>query len=168
MSGGAGGGRRGGTDPEVTSGKAKVTHRWHFGAAGKTLAERQEGWRDKDNLAVFGGWPLRGGSAACTSCGAWQGLRRWVETVSILEPIWTLKKCSALSNTKNGPSYSGDSGGWTPSWWTNTNQESNKSSGSSAGKGMEWCAVSSSNVKSTIFEDRKLPFFCFRSKKDRM
>jgi hypothetical protein len=26
----------------------------------------------------------------------------------------------------------------------------------------------SSNVKSTIFQDRKLPFCCFRSKKDRM
>ena len=28
--------------------------------------------------------------------------------------------------------------------------------------------VAASNVKSTIFQDRKLPFCCFRSKKDRM
>jgi hypothetical protein len=28
--------------------------------------------------------------------------------------------------------------------------------------------VRTSNVKSTIFQDRKLPFCCFHSKKDRM
>ncbi len=52
MLGGAGGGRRDGADLEVISGQAKVTRRRHFGAAGKTLAERQEGWRETDN----GGW----------------------------------------------------------------------------------------------------------------
>jgi hypothetical protein len=28
--------------------------------------------------------------------------------------------------------------------------------------------LGASNIKSTIFQDRKLPFCCFRSKKDRM
>jgi hypothetical protein len=76
MSGGAGGGRRGGGELEVGSGQANVTRRRRFGAAGEVLAERQEGWRDTDPLAAFGGRSLRGGSAACTSRGAWQGLRR--------------------------------------------------------------------------------------------
>ncbi len=72
MSGGAGGGRGGGDDPEVTSGQAKVTR---FGAAGETLAERQDGWRETNNglwrttddLMAVGGRPLRGGSAAWAS-----------------------------------------------------------------------------------------------------
>ena len=75
MSGGAGGGRRGGGDLEVGSGQANVTRRRRFGAVGEVLV----GWRDTDPLAasaLFGGRPLRGGSAACTSRGAWQGLRR--------------------------------------------------------------------------------------------
>jgi hypothetical protein len=115
MSGVAGGGRWGGGEPEVTSGQAKETWRRHFGAEGKTLAERQEGWRETDPLAAFGRRPLRGGSASCTSCGAWQGLRRCVETILTLEPIWILKKCRDLSTTRNGPSYSGESGGWVAS-----------------------------------------------------
>jgi hypothetical protein len=101
MSGGAGGRRRGGTDPDpvVTSGQAKVTRRRLFGAAGETLAERQHGWRDTDNrwrttdgLMAVGGQPLQGGSAACASSVAWQGLRRCVEIVSILDPTCNLKK----------------------------------------------------------------------------
>ena len=76
MSGGAVGGRGGGGEPEVTSGSAKETRRRPLGGEDKTLAERQEGWRDTDPLAAFGGRSLRGGSAACTSRGAWQGLRR--------------------------------------------------------------------------------------------
>jgi hypothetical protein len=112
MSGGAGGGRRGGGGTEEARGQAKVTRRRCFGAAGSTLAERQVGWRDNDNLAAaaFGGRPLRSGSAACTSCGAWQGLSRCVETVSTLVPIWSLKKWRDLSRTRNGPSYNSSLG----------------------------------------------------------
>jgi hypothetical protein len=44
MSGGAGGGRRGGGEPEVTSGRANVTRRRCFGVDGETLAEKQERW----------------------------------------------------------------------------------------------------------------------------
>jgi hypothetical protein len=84
MSGGPGGGRWGGGEPEVTSGQANVTPWRRFGDDGETLAEKQEGWRATDNggwrttedLVAFGGRPLRGGSAACASCGAWQGFRR--------------------------------------------------------------------------------------------
>jgi hypothetical protein len=49
MSGGPGGLRLGRGDLEVTKGQANVTRRRRFGAAGKALAERQEGWRDSDN-----------------------------------------------------------------------------------------------------------------------
>ena len=55
LSGGAGGGRRGGGKLAVGSGQANVTRRRRFGAAGEVLVERQEGWRDTDNLAAFGG-----------------------------------------------------------------------------------------------------------------
>ncbi len=75
MSGGAGGGRGGDGEPEVTSGQANVTRQRCFGADGETLAEKQECWREPDNggwrstggLTAFGGRPLRGGSAACAS-----------------------------------------------------------------------------------------------------
>ena len=102
MSGGAGGGRWAG-GPAVTSGEAKETRR-RPGTGGETLSERHDGWRETDPLAAFGGRPLRGGSAASTSCGAWLGLRRCVETTSTLDPFWILKKCKDLSTTKNGPS----------------------------------------------------------------
>jgi hypothetical protein len=100
MLGGTGGRRRGGTnpDPVVTSGQAKVTRRRLFGAAGETLAERQDGWCDTDNrwsttdgLTAVGGQPLQGGSAACASSGVWQGLWRCFEIVSILDPTCNLK-----------------------------------------------------------------------------
>jgi hypothetical protein len=47
-----------------------------------------------------------------------------------------LEKCSDLSATRKGPSYSGNSSGWAPSWWTNTNRDSKKHSGNSSGSGV--------------------------------
>ena len=57
MLGGAGGGcwDDGGGDLEVTSGQAKEKQRGRFGAEGKTLAGRQDCWRETDPLAAFGG-----------------------------------------------------------------------------------------------------------------
>jgi hypothetical protein len=42
LSGGAGGGRRGGGEPEVTSGRENETHRRCFGVDGETLSEKQD------------------------------------------------------------------------------------------------------------------------------
>jgi hypothetical protein len=71
MSGGTGGRCCGGGGLEVATGTAKETRR--FGAG--SFDERQDcwretdkrGWRTTDDLTLFGGRPLRGGSAACTS-----------------------------------------------------------------------------------------------------
>ncbi len=73
MSGGVGGGRRGGT-LAVTTGVAKETRLRCFGTG--FFDERQDCWRDTDNgsrttdvLTADGGRPLRSGSAACASSG---------------------------------------------------------------------------------------------------
>ena len=67
MSGGAVGGRGGGGEPEVTSGSAKETRRRPLGGEDKTLAERQEGWREAAPVATparrFGGLHILWGMA---------------------------------------------------------------------------------------------------------